>query len=85
MQLTDILTCQNSDLLQSSDKASNSMLQALVDIASQTRQQQETLNTILSTGQGDSSMLKGLAVVATVCLPASLVAVSLANLLFAVG
>lgn len=52
------------------------MLQMLVDITNQSREQQATLAVILSTGQADSTMLKMLSIVATVCLPASLVAVS---------
>lgn len=69
------------------------MLEALVDIANQSKQQQGLLTTILGNGQADSAMLKALSVVATVCLPAALVAVSclwhflpsyLANLLQAV-
>lgn len=71
-----ILMSRNGELLQLSNHASYKMLEALVNITDQTRRHQETLATILDTSQADSAMLKILSVVATVCLPASLVAVS---------
>ena len=52
------------------------MLQALVEIGDQSSCQQALLTTLLSHGRADSVMLKALSVVATVCLPASLIAVS---------
>lgn len=52
------------------------MLQGLVNISEQSRKQQETLTIILGHGQADSAMLKALSIVATVCLPASLIAVN---------
>lgn len=48
----------------------------LVNVMDQTPRQQETLATILVKGQVDSTMLKALSVVATVCLLAALIAVS---------
>lgn len=52
------------------------MLLTLVEMTNQSRHQQKTLTQLMSNGQADSIMLKTLSVVATVCLPASLVAVS---------
>ncbi len=52
------------------------MVEVLVDITNQSKQQQGTPATILGNGQADSAMLKALSMVATVCLPAALVAVS---------
>jgi Mg2+ and Co2+ transporter CorA len=71
-----VLECQNGELLHASNQASYRMLEILVNITDQSRLQQQTLATILSNGQADSALLKALSIVATVCLPASLIAVS---------
>jgi len=76
VQISRVLVCRNGELLQAFNNASYRMLEVLVDITNQSKQQQGTVATILGNGQADSAMLKALSVVATVCLPAALVAVS---------
>lgn len=68
---------RNEELLQASNRASSQTLATLLHITDQGKGQQETLTKLLGTGQADSALLKALSIVATVCLPASLVAVSL--------
>lgn len=63
--------------MQVSNRASSKALHALLNITDQEKQQQHILTRILLVGQADSALLKTLSMVATVCLPASLVAVSL--------
>ncbi|EPS37252.1 hypothetical protein H072_9064 [Dactylellina haptotyla CBS 200.50] len=72
--LSKILAFRNGELLNTSVNASGKMLQSLVDLTNQGKEHQETLAFLATTGQADSAILKALAVVATVCLPASLVA-----------
>jgi hypothetical protein len=76
-QLSKILMFRNEELLQASNRASGKTLDTLLHITDQGKGQQETLTKLLGTGQADSALLKALSMVATVCLPASLVAVSL--------
>jgi hypothetical protein len=68
---------RNEELLQVSNRASGKALHALLSLTDQEKQQQHTLTSILSVGQADSALLKTLSIVATVCLPASLIAVGL--------
>jgi hypothetical protein len=68
---------RNEELLQASNRASGKTLDTLLHITDQGRGQQETLTKLLGIGHADSALLKALSMVATVCLPASLVAVSL--------
>ena len=75
IQLSRILMFRNEELLKESNRASCKTLNTLLDIADQGRLQQESLTRLLGNGQADSGMLKALSMVATVCLPASLVAV----------
>ncbi|KAL2821011.1 hypothetical protein BDW59DRAFT_164416 [Aspergillus cavernicola] len=72
--LTKLIMFRNEELLHTSNQASCKSLKALLDLTGQGKQQQETLNGLLWHGHADSAMLKALSVVATVCLPASLVA-----------
>ncbi|KAL3461778.1 hypothetical protein BJX64DRAFT_151707 [Aspergillus heterothallicus] len=72
--LTKLLMFRNEELLHNSNRASCKTLDALLDLSNQGKQQQETLNGLFWRGYADSAMLKALSVVATVCLPASLVA-----------
>ncbi|KAL2839735.1 hypothetical protein BJY01DRAFT_250335 [Aspergillus pseudoustus] len=72
--LTKLLMFRNEELLHTSNQASCKTLNALLDLTTQGKQQQETLNSLLWRGYADSAMLKALSIVATVCLPASLVA-----------
>ena len=67
---------RNEELLRQSNQASNRTLKTLLTITDQGKLQQEALTSILSNAQADSGMLKALSMVATVCLPASLIAVS---------
>ena len=75
MQLAKQLAFRNEELLGASFGASCKSLGTLLDLTNQGKCQQETLTNILSNGQADSALLKTLSMVATVCLPASLVAV----------
>jgi hypothetical protein len=72
---------RNEELLHASNRASCKTLDALLDLTSQGKRQQETLTSLLRHGYADSAMLKALSVVATVCLPPSLLAVSYTYLL----
>ena len=76
LQLSKILIFRNEVLLQNSNGASYDALSTLLHIAQQSRNQQETLAQLLGAVQADSVLLKALSIVATVYLPASLVAVS---------
>ena len=67
---------RNEVLLQNTNRASNDALGALLSIMQQSRGHQETLTQLFGTVQADSVLLKVLSIVATVCLPASLIAVS---------
>lgn len=67
---------RNEELLQVSNRASCKTLGMLLTIADQGKLQQESLSRLLVNGQADTGMLKALSMVATVYLPASLVAVS---------
>ncbi len=69
----------NEELLHVSNQASGKTLGTLLNITDQGKQQQQTLTDLFGNGQVDSAMLKTLSIVATVCLPASLVAVSMSN------
>jgi hypothetical protein len=75
-QISSILMFRNEELMQASNRASGKALHALLNITDQEKQQQHILTRILLAGQADSALLKTLSIVATVCLPASLVAVS---------
>ena len=70
---------RNEGLWQAFDRASGKTLEALLHITDQGKHQQQTLTDLFRNGQADSAMLKALSVVATVCLPASLIAVSRAG------
>ncbi|KAL5334455.1 hypothetical protein BJX70DRAFT_17930 [Aspergillus crustosus] len=72
--LTKPLIFRNEELLGGANQASARTLYALFDIASQGKQQQETLTRLLWHGYADSTMLKALSIVATVCMPPTLVA-----------
>ncbi|KAK9423248.1 hypothetical protein SUNI508_14044 [Seiridium unicorne] len=67
---------RNSELLRSSNQASNQTLESLLKLTNQGSRQQETLKSLAVSGQANSVMIKALSVVATVFLPASLIAVS---------
>ena len=69
----------NEELLQVSNRASGKTLETLLNITDQGKQQQQTLTDLFGNGQADSAMLKALSMVATICLPASLVAVSMSD------
>ena len=75
MQLSKQLAFRNEELLQASFGASCRSLGTLLDLTNQGKCQQETLTDILRNGLADSALLKALSMVATVCLPASLIAV----------
>jgi hypothetical protein len=76
-KLSKKLAFRNEELLQASNRASCKSLDTLLDLTSQGKYQQEVLVKILGNGQADSALLKTLSMVATVCLPASLVAVGI--------
>ena len=67
---------RNEVLLATSNRAAGDTFNTLVKITEQGKTQQETLTQLLGTGQADSALVKALSMVATVCLPASLIAVS---------
>ncbi|KAL4879759.1 hypothetical protein BJY04DRAFT_219846 [Aspergillus karnatakaensis] len=71
---TKLLMFQNEELQRGSNKASSRTLTGLFELASQSRQHQETLNGFMWHGRVDSAMLKALSVVATIFIPATLVA-----------
>ena len=78
-QLSKTLMFRNEELMQASNRASGKTLGTLLHITDQGKQQQQTLTDLFGNGQADSAMLKALSIVATVCLPASLVAVTMSN------
>jgi len=67
---------RNEGLLQNFNRHSGDTLDALSAINQQSRIHQATLTQLFATVQADSVLLKILGIVATVYLPASLVAVS---------
>ncbi|KAI0443004.1 hypothetical protein F4803DRAFT_550573 [Xylaria telfairii] len=69
-----VLVSRNNEMSRASTASSHKMLELLVDIAENSRVQQTTMATILEHGQADSAMLTVLSIIATVCLPASLIA-----------
>jgi len=72
--LSSILIHRNSLLLQTSNHSSANTLAALLEITMQSKAQQDILTSLLGNAQADSMLLKALSMVATICLPASLVA-----------
>lgn len=75
VQFSIVLVSRSNEMSRASTVSSHKMLELLVNIAENSRVQQTTMATILEHGQADSAMLKVLSIIATVCLPASLIAV----------
>ena len=75
-QISRVLMFRNEVLLQNFNRHSGDTLDALLAINQQSRIHQATLTQLFATVQADSVLLKILGIVATVYLPASLVAVS---------
>ena len=71
-----MLVIQNGEPLPASSQASYQLLQALVNTVEQTRRQQQISAAIFSKVQADSALLKAISILATVCLPVTIVAVS---------
>lgn len=74
--MSSILTLRNEALLQASNSASNVTLTTLLEISQQSRDQHALLTKLFGAVQADSVLLKALSIMATVYLPASLIAVS---------
>lgn len=74
--MSSILTLRNEALLQASNSASNVTLTTLLEISQQSRDQHALLAKLFGAVQADSVLLKALSIMATVYLPASLIAVS---------
>ncbi|KAK1058949.1 hypothetical protein LTR74_013006 [Friedmanniomyces endolithicus] len=73
-QISQVLMFRNEVLLQNFNRHSGDTLDALLAINQQSRIHQATLTQLFATVQADSVLLKILGIVATVYLPASLVA-----------
>ena len=74
--MSSILTLRNEALLQASNSASNVTLTTLLEISQQSRDQHAILTKLFGAVQADNVLLKALSIIATVYLPASLIAVS---------
>ena len=79
MQLSDIVKLRNTRIMQATDQGIQASLSALQSIAAQTHQENMTLLKISQQGQNDSRTLKVLTIIATMYLPASLIAVSIVS------
>ena len=78
-ELSKILECRSEELLQDTNEAMKQSLDSLRSIAWQSQQESKILASLAIQGRKDSQTLKALTTIATMYLPASLVAVSIFN------
>ena len=77
LQLSKIVEFRNDQVLRDTNRAMQATLDVLQNIAFQNQRENETLAKLALNGQSDSKTLKALTLIATMYLPASLIAVNM--------